>query len=77
MKNILVVVDMQNDFVDGELGSKEAVSIVDNVVEEIKAFDGEVVFTKDTHGYDYLTTPPLCKGYKGLAAQRENSRCDD
>jgi nicotinamidase-related amidase len=56
MKNILVVVDMQNDFVDGALGSKEAVSIVDNVVEEIKAFDGEVVFTKDTHGYDYLTT---------------------
>ena len=37
---ILVVVDMQNDFIDGALGTKEAVAIVSNVVEKIKGFDG-------------------------------------
>lgn len=55
-KNILVVVDMQNDFIDGALGTKEAVEIVDNVKNYIEKFDGEVVFTRDTHFEDYLDT---------------------
>lgn len=54
MQNILVVVDMQNDFIDGALGTKEAAAIVPNVKEKIKSFDGKVVFTRDTHGKDYL-----------------------
>lgn len=54
MKKALVVVDMQNDFIDGALGTKEAVSIVPNVVKKIQEFDGLLVFTKDTHESNYL-----------------------
>ena len=53
---ILVVVDMQKDFVDGALGSKEAESIVPNVVEKIKTFDGYFAVTYDTHQANYLET---------------------
>ena len=53
---ILVVVDMQNDFIDGALGSAEAVKIVPYVEEKIKNFDGRVYFTRDTHFEDYLDT---------------------
>ncbi|MDI9518570.1 MAG: isochorismatase family cysteine hydrolase [Bacillota bacterium] len=53
---VLVVVDMQNDFVSGSLASSEAKLIVDNVVNKIKNFDGKVLYTKDTHGDDYLET---------------------
>lgn len=53
---VLVVVDMQNDFIDGALGTKEAVAIVPKVVEKIRNFDGRVLFTRDTHGEDYLDT---------------------
>ncbi len=56
MKDYLIVVDMQNDFIDGSLGTKEAEAIVDRVAEKIRAFDGEVIFTRDTHGEDYLRT---------------------
>jgi len=56
MKRILVVIDMQKDFVDGTLGTKEAVGIVDSVVDKIKSFDGEVIFTRDTHYEDYMNT---------------------
>lgn len=56
MQNILVVVDMQNDFVDGALGSEAAKAIVPRVVEKIKGFDGTVLFTRDTHEADYLET---------------------
>jgi nicotinamidase-related amidase len=56
MKNVLVVVDMQKDFIDGALGTKEAVAIVDNVAETIKSFEGEVVFTRDTHFDNYMET---------------------
>ena len=55
-KKILSVVDMQNDFITGALGSKEAEQIVPRVCGKIKAFDGEVLFTQDTHGGDYLET---------------------
>ena len=53
---LLVVVDMQNDFIDGSLGTKEAQEIVPKVVEKINNFDGIVVATKDTHHEDYLST---------------------
>lgn len=56
MNKILIVVDMQKDFVDGSLGTKEAVAIVDNVVEKIKAFDGEIFATYDTHEENYMET---------------------
>lgn len=56
MKSILVVVDMQKDFVDGALGSKEAVAIVDNVVNKINTFDGEIIVTYDTHQDNYMET---------------------
>lgn len=56
MKNYLIVVDMQNDFIDGALGTKEAEAIVEKVAEKIRSFDGEVIFTRDTHPEDYLQT---------------------
>ncbi len=56
MKKVLIVVDMQNDFIDGALGSGEAQGIVEKVREKIEKFDGEVVFTLDTHDEDYLET---------------------
>lgn len=56
MKKILIVVDMQNDFIDGALGTKEATAIVENVKEKIANFDGEIIFTRDTHESDYLST---------------------
>ena len=56
MQNILVVVDMQNDFIDGALGTAEAVAIVPGVVEKIKKFDGKILFTRDTHEENYMET---------------------
>lgn len=55
-EKILIVVDMQNDFVTGPLGSPEAVKIVPAVAERIREFDGTVLFTKDTHEKNYLET---------------------
>ena len=56
MKKLLIVVDMQKDFVDGALGSAQAVAIVDNVVKKIETFDGDIIVTYDTHGEDYMQT---------------------
>lgn len=56
MRDILVVVDMQNDFIDGALGTREAEAIVPRVLEKLKAFPGPVIFTRDTHHGDYLNT---------------------
>lgn len=53
---VLVVVDMQNDFISGALGTKEARGIVANVAEKIKGFDGIVLATRDTHKENYLET---------------------
>jgi nicotinamidase-related amidase len=47
---------MQNDFIDGSLGTKEAEAIVGKVAEKIRGFDGEVIFTRDTHAPEYLET---------------------
>ena len=57
MRKILVVIDMQNDFIDGALGTPEAEAIVDNVVAKIKDYPKEDVYaTQDTHEEDYLLT---------------------
>lgn len=53
---ILVVVDMQKDFIDGALGTPEAVKIVPYVKECIEAFEGKVLFTRDTHFDQYMDT---------------------
>jgi len=73
MKKILVVVDMQNDFIDGALGTAEAQAIVDNAAEKIKNFNGDVFVTYDTHFDNYmekqegkkLPVPHCIKGTKG------------
>lgn len=59
MSKVLVVVDMQNDFIFGSLGTKEAQIILANVVEKInecKAQGYEILVTLDTHGDDYMST---------------------
>ncbi len=57
MRKILVVVDMQNDFIDGSLGTPEAVAIVENVKDKIRSYDKSDIFvTMDTHAPDYLET---------------------
>lgn len=54
---VLVIVDMQNDFIDGALGTPAAQAIVDNVVNKVKQFDGDAIYiTKDTHQRNYLET---------------------
>ena len=53
---ILCVIDMQNDFIDGALGTPEAVQIVPYVKALIETFDGKVLFTRDTHFADYMDT---------------------
>lgn len=52
----LIVIDMQNDFVDGALGTPEAQAIASDVATYARAFEGTVAFTKDTHEENYLQT---------------------
>ena len=54
MIDVLVAVDLQNDFIDGALGTKEALAIVENAKKKIQAFPGPVFFTRDTHAPSYL-----------------------
>ncbi|MGM9958184.1 MAG: cysteine hydrolase family protein [Erysipelotrichaceae bacterium] len=56
MNKILIVVDMQNDFVSGSLGTAEARGIVTKLRAKLDSFDGDVIFTRDTHNEDYLGT---------------------
>ena len=56
MKKLLVIVDCQNDFIDGALGSKEAQAIVPNVIDKILHWDGDIICTLDTHKENYLNT---------------------
>ena len=59
MKRVLIAVDLQNDFIDGALGTKEAEAIVDNAVAKIKSYNGEddiVIATMDTHQENYMDT---------------------
>lgn len=52
----LIVVDMQNDFIDGSLSNSGAQAIVGRVAEKIGSFNGKVIFTRDTHSQGYLAT---------------------
>lgn len=73
MQDILIVIDMQNDFIDGALGTAEAVAIVPKVAEKVRDFKGTVIFTRDTHGENYMQTqegrnlpvPHCIKGSRG------------
>ncbi|MBR3901548.1 MAG: cysteine hydrolase [Ruminococcus sp.] len=73
MKHLLVVVDIQKDFVDGALGTAEAVAIVENAANKIREFDGEIFVTYDTHFENYMETaegaklpvPHCIKGTEG------------
>ncbi len=73
MKHLLVVVDIQKDFVDGALGTAEAVAIVENAAKKIREFDGEIFVTYDTHFENYMETaegaklpvPHCIKGTEG------------
>ena len=57
MRKLLLVIDMQTDFVDGALGSAEAVAIVPNVLREIAKYDkNDVIATRDTHPEEYMQT---------------------
>lgn len=56
MNKLLIVVDMQNDFIDGSLGTADAVAIVPNVVAKINNWDGDIIITQDTHYPNYLET---------------------
>ncbi|MBR1912233.1 MAG: cysteine hydrolase [Treponema sp.] len=81
---LLIVIDMQNDFIDGALGTKEAVAIVDNVAKKIadwKAAGGMVVFTRDTHQQNYLQTQegknlPVVHCVEGTAGWQISDRLD-
>lgn len=56
MRKVLIVIDMQNDFISETLGTPEAQKILPLVVKKAESFKGEIVFTRDTHEKDYLTT---------------------
>lgn len=56
MRKLLIVVDMQNDFIDGALANEEAQKIVTPMAKLIKEWEGDIVFTRDTHGKDYMDT---------------------
>ena len=57
-KNLLLVIDTQNDFIDGVLGSEQAVDTVPNIVKKIDEFqNGVIITTQDTHYEDYINTP--------------------
>ena len=59
MKKVLIVIDMQKDFIDGCLGTKEAVAIVPNVIKKVKEYQNsccEIIYTRDTHSDNYLDT---------------------
>ena len=79
MQKILLVVDMQNDFIVGALGTGEAVQIVPLVKEKIESFDGTVLFTRDTHFDNYMETqegkrlpvPHCIKGTEGWQIRKE------
>ena len=70
---ILLVIDMQKDFIDGSLGTREAEAILPKVLKKMDTFEGKILATRDTHGEDYLSTaegrklpvPHCIKGSEG------------
>ena len=82
MKKFLIVVDMQNDFIDGALGTKEAQRIVDNAKNKIENFDGEIIATFDTHFENYSETQegknlPVVHCVKGTKGWQLNDKIID
>ncbi len=86
---VLCVIDMQNDFIDGALGTKEAVAIVDKVKDKIALYrknSDRIIFTRDTHGEDYLSTaegrklpvPHCIKGTDGwqITSELDTEGCE-
>lgn len=75
---VLVAVDLQNDFINGALGTAEAAAMLPRAERKIRSFEGLVLFTRDTHTEDYLNTregkalpvPPLHPRQPRLAAGR-------
>ena len=78
----LIIVDMQNDFINGALGTPEAQAIVPNVVDKLKQHENTntlILFTKDTHYDNYLETsegkklpvPHCIKGTEGWSIQKD------
>lgn len=75
MKHFLIVVDIQKDFVDGALGTAEAVAMVPRAAERIAGFEGQIFVTFDTHFENYmdstegrkLPVPHCIKGTPGWA----------
>lgn len=58
MKKILIIIDMQNDFITGSLANEDAQKIVKPICKYVEKFDGDYIYlTRDTHGTDYLKTP--------------------
>ena len=80
MRKLLLVIDMQKDFIDGALGTPEAAAIVDRVTEEIGKYPPENVFaTRDTHPENYLETQegrnlPVVHCVKGTAGWTLNEK---
>ena len=82
MAKVLIVVDMQNDFIDGALGTKEAIAIVPYVKEVVENFEGKVLFTRDTHFDNYMETQegknlPVPHCIKNTAGWQLNSKVKD
>lgn len=80
MRKLLLVIDMQNDFIDGALGTPEAAAIVDRVAEEISKYPAEdIIATRDTHPENYLETQegrnlPVVHCVKGTAGWALNAK---
>lgn len=73
MRKLLIVIDMQKDFTYGALRNEDAIAVIQKVKEKVEKFKGEVIFTLDTHGDDYMHTqegrklpvPHCIKGSEG------------
>ena len=85
---VLCVIDMQNDFIDGALGTKEAEAIVENVKSKIELYrqNGDtIIFTRDTHTEEYMNTqegknlpvPHCIKGSKGWEITKKLDTASD
>ncbi|MBR6693326.1 MAG: isochorismatase family protein [Clostridia bacterium] len=79
MKNFLIVVDIQNDFVNGALGTAEAVAMLPAAEQKIREWDGEIFVTYDTHFDDYMDSSegkklPVAHCIKGTEGWALNAR---
>ena len=78
MKKLLVIVDMQNDFIDGALANEDAQKIVNPICDLLHTWDGDICFTEDTHDKDYYSTQegkylPVPHCLKGTMGQEVNN----